>query len=141
MFSKQSSVPAPPELQLKDRFTLPSTWRIWRQKWNAFAAISGLSSQSDEYQSGMLISAMDADTLRVVNTLPYAAEEDRQKLEKILELLEAYCLKDETVMYERHTFYQRQQEDNEPVESFITDLLTLARTCDFTEGGKDFTEQ
>ena len=46
-----------------------------------------------------------------------------------------------TGMYERHTFYQRQQEDNEPVESFITDLRTLARTCDFTEGGKDFTEQ
>ena len=89
----------------------------------------------------MLISAMDADTLRVVNTLPYAAEEDRQKLEKILELLETYCLQDETVMYERHTFYQCQQEDNEPVESFITDLRTLARTCDFTEGGKDFTEQ
>ena len=95
MSLRQSFVPAPPELQLKDRFTLASTWRIWRQKWNAFAAISGLSSQSDEYQSGMLISAMDADTLRVVNTLPYAAEEDRQKLEKILELLEAYCLQDE----------------------------------------------
>ena len=59
----------------------------------------------------------------------------------MLELLEKYCLQDENVMFERHRFYERRQGEGETTEKFITDLRTLARTCNFVEDGKDFTDQ
>ena len=136
----QSFVPEPPRLELKDGLN-PSIWRVWFQRWNAFAAVSGLSMRSDEYQTGMLTSAVDDETLRIINMLPYASEEDRKKLSKTLELLEKYCLQDENVMFERHRFYERRQGEGETTEKFITDLRTLARTCNFVEDGKDFTDQ
>ena len=76
----QSFVPGPPRLELKDGLN-PSIWRILFQRLNVFAAVSGLSTHSDEYQTGMLTSAVDDETLRIINTLPYASEADRKKLE------------------------------------------------------------
>ena len=61
----QSFVPGPPRLELKDGLN-PSIWCIWFQRWNAFAAVSGLSTRSDEYQTGMLTSAVDDETLRII---------------------------------------------------------------------------
>ena len=83
----QSFVPGPPRLELKDRLN-PSLWRVWFQRWNAFAAVSGLSTRSDKYQTGMLTSAVNDETLRIINTLPYASEADIKKLSKTLELRE-----------------------------------------------------
>ena len=73
--------------------------------------------------------------------LPYDVPEDRGKLSKILELLKKYYLDNENVICERSKFYQRQQEEGEPVESFIPDLRSLAQTCEFSQDGNDFSEQ
>ena len=44
------------------------------------------------YQVGMLISAASDQTLIVINALPYATSSDRQKLSKVIQLLEEFCL-------------------------------------------------
>ena len=135
-----SFIPVPPRLEMKNGPN-PTTWHVWAQRWKAFAAVSRLDAQSDEYQCGMLTSAVDDETLRIIDALPYATESDRKKPDKIIDLLGKYCLQDENIMFERHQFYQRRQNEGETVEHFITDLRTLARTCDFTEDGKDFANQ
>ena len=131
----------PPLLDLTDRYTLPQKWRTWKQRWEAYSAISNLTAKPEEYQIGMLISCANDDTLTIVNALPYSNSGDRNKPSEVLKLLEEFCLAQENVMYERHTFYRRKQEEDESVESFITSIRTLARTCDFTENGVDFSEQ
>ena len=132
---------SPPLLDLTDRYTLPQKWRTWKQRWEAYSAISNLTAKPEEYQIGMLISCANDDTLTIVNALPYSNSGDRNKPSEVLKLLEEFCLAQENVMYERHTFYRRKQEEDESVESFITSIRTLARTCDFTENGVDFSEQ
>ena len=132
---------SPPLLDLTDRYALSQKWRTWKQRWEAYSAISDLTAKPDEYQIGMLISCASDETLTIVNALPYSNDGDRNKLSKVLKLLEEFCLAEENVMYERHTFYRRKQEEDESVESFITAIRTLARTCDFKENGVDFSEQ
>ena len=44
-------------------------------------------------------------------------------------------------MFERHRFYERRHREGETTEKFITDLRPLARTCNFVEDGKGFTDQ
>ena len=77
----------------------------------------------------------------VINALPHAVESDLKDLSKVLKLLEEFCFAGENIMSERYKFYQRQQEEGEPIETFITALRTMARTCAFTEDGKDFSAQ
>ena len=118
-----SFIPVPPRLEMKNGPN-PTTWRVWAQRWKAFAAVSRLDAQSDEYQCGMLSSAVDDETLRIIDALPYASESDRKKPDKIIDLLEKYCPQDENIMFERHRFYQRRQKEGETVEHSITDLRT-----------------
>ena len=42
----------------------------------------------------MLVSIADDETLKVNDSLPYAASGDRKKIDKIIELLEKHCLQD-----------------------------------------------
>ena len=37
-------IPQPPRLELGDFENLAGKWRAWRQRWNAFAAVSGLNA-------------------------------------------------------------------------------------------------
>ena len=89
----------------------------------------------------MLVSVADDETLKVIDSLPYAASGDRKKIDKIIELLEKHCLQDVNILFERHRFYRRVQKDGESIDKFVRELRMLARTCEFTEDGKDFTEQ
>ena len=140
-FGQTTYLPNPLTLDISDRFTLATSWRVWKQRWDAFAVVSDLASKSDSYKVSMLISCIGDEALTVINALPYAAESDRKDLSKVLKLLEEFCFAGENIMYERYKFYQRQQEEGEPIETFITALRTMARTCAFTEDGKDFLAQ
>ena len=135
-------VPQPPPLELADAENLSTTWRTWKRRWDAFAAVSELNAnQDDEYKTGMLVSVADDETLKVIDSLPYVASGDRKKIDKIIELLEKHCLQDVNILFERHRFYRRVQKDGESIDKFARELRMLARTCEFTEDGKDFTEQ
>ena len=61
--SMQSVSLKPPALDLSDHFSLAKTWRMLKQRWNAYAAVSGLLKMPEEYQVGMLISAASDQTL------------------------------------------------------------------------------
>ena len=116
-------------------------WRSWRQMWDAYATIVDLSSKEAAYQKSLFITCVGKDALPIVNSLPYAAESDRDDLTKILELLEAYCVGDEQVTFERYKFYQRVQGETESADEFIAALRTLVQTCNFVIDGKDFSRQ
>ena len=88
----------------------------------------------------MLISAASDQTLILINALSYATSSDRQKLSKVIQLLEEFGLAGENILFERHNFYKLKQGEDEPIENFITAVRTLAQTCDFTHDGKDFSD-
>ena len=73
-----SFIPVPPRLEMKNYGPNPTTWCVWAQRWKAFAAVSRLDAWSDEYQCGMLTSAVDDETLRIIDALPYLSEPDRK---------------------------------------------------------------
>ena len=47
------------------------------------------------------------------NGLPFEAEEDKTDMEKILDLMETYCIGELNVIYERYVFYNRNQATDE----------------------------
>ena len=109
--------------------------------WDAYATIVDLSSKPAAYQKSLFITCVGKDALPIVHSLPYAAESDRDDLTKILELLEAYCVGDEQVTFERYKFHQRVQGEAESADELIAALRTLVQTCNFVIDGKDFSRQ
>ena len=58
-------------------------------------------------------------------------EASSETFANVLEIFEKYCNPKKNVIYERYIFFTHNQERGESVESFVTDLLLTAKTCEF----------
>ena len=123
--------------------TVTAEWRSWRQVWDAYTVITGLDKKPDEFQASMFIASVGVDALTIVNALPYARQEDRKDLVKILDLMERHCacIGAESETYERFKFYSRSQGDGEPFQNFLTALRTLVQTCNFRKDSVDYSAE
>ena len=58
-------------------------------------------------------------------------DDDRQNIDKELELWQNYYIGKTNVIYERYRFNNRLQESDESIDAYTTALCTLAETCEF----------
>ena len=121
--------------------SLAAEWRSWRQLWDAYTIITGLDKKPNEFQASMFIASVGVDALTIVNALPYARQEDRKDLLKVLDLMERHCIGVESESYERFKFYSRSQGDGQPFENFLTAQRTLVRTCNFRKDSVDYSAE
>ena len=73
---------------------------------------------------------MGEDADDIFSTLPLTAEE-RKVYNTVISKFERHCIIKRNVIFERAKFNQRIQQENEPVDAFITDLHTLAQHCSY----------
>ena len=106
-------------------------WSTWKVKWNAFATRTKLSGEDADVQIATLVSALPDRAIEALDTLPYENQSDKKDVKKILELLEAEYLDDVNEIYEYCIIFTRQQEEGEPIATYITELRRLAGTCNF----------
>ena len=86
--------------------------------------MSDLNAKDAAVQVSALISCLGADGIQVMNTLPFKCDADRQKVDKILKLLDEHFIGQENVSYKRFKFYSWTQALDETVE-----ILTLICEC------------
>ena len=63
--------------------------------------------------------------------MDFASEDDRTKLDIVLNKFQELCLGETNETYERFVFNSRQKKENETVDQYVTALRTLAQTCNF----------
>ena len=71
------------------------------------------------------------DALEIHTLLPFSSDDERENMDKVLELWQNYCIGRTNVIYERYKFKNRSQEANESIDAYTTSLCTLAGTCEF----------
>ena len=74
-----------------------------------------------------------AEALEVYNTFTWDNVGDEMKVKPIMAKFEACCNPRKNVTWERHLFNNRRQLPGEPIDHFVTDLHTKAKTCEFGE--------
>lgn len=61
------------------------------------------------------------------------AELDREKVQEVLKKFESYFSPRTNVPFERHQFNSEYQNEGESVDSYVTELKCLAKSCEFAE--------
>ena len=61
------------------------------------------------------------------------SDEDAKKYSVVKAKFDEHFVKKRNVIYERAKFNSRKQEEGEPVDSFITDLYSLAEHCNYKD--------
>ena len=124
-----SNIPMPPKMEMAG--SLAENWRRWRQIWDSFEIISNLRNCDNTYRVATFITCIGTEALDVYNGLPFETEEDKKDMEKILDLMETYCIGELNVIYERYVFNNRNQATDETIDAYTSALRTMASTCQF----------
>lgn len=111
-------------------FTKPEEWPKWIRRFERFRIASGLELQPEENQVNTLIYTMGDEAEDIVTSLRMTEEEAGEYV-TVKQKLERHFVVRRNVIFERAKFNQRQQEQGETVDSFITSLHCLSEHCGY----------
>ena len=127
--SINSQVPLPPNFVTTG--DLASQWKKYKQIWDSFEIVTGLKEKSSAYWTATFITCIGSEALEIFNGLPFENEEDKNDIDKVLELFQNYCIGETNVIYKRYIFNNRVQESGESFDSFVSHLRLLSLSCNY----------
>ena len=125
----QSTIPLPSKLELKGNLAV--NWKCFKSLWLNYEIASRPQTQTSELRTATLLTCIGPDILEINDGLPFANDEEKTNVDKVIELLEAYFIGETNEIYEAYLFNQKVQEVGESFDSFLTTLRSLAKTCNF----------
>lgn len=83
---------------------LSENWRRFRQWFELYLAATGGASKTAKVQSSLFLHIAGEDAVEVYNTFTFA-EDNKHKLNKIMEKFDEYCHPKKNITYERYRFF------------------------------------
>jgi len=122
----ERSLPAPTPFNA-DASDLYSEWKHWVSAFEIYSIASGLSKKEDDVQRATLLHCLGPAVQRIFNTLPG----EHKSFEEVKTALDGYFAQKRKVVAERYKFRSRGQRADEPIDTYLTSLRELAKSCDF----------
>lgn len=120
----------PPE-SLKLTGNVDENWRTFKQQFHLYMAAMGLETKPDARKVALLLTIAGPQAIEVYNTFVFDDPGDEEKLATVLSRFDAHCSPKKNETYERYVFRSLTQRQNEPFDSFLTDLRLKAQSCNF----------
>jgi len=92
-------------------------------------------NESDATKIGIMLSHAGKEAREICKTIPWAANGDDQKFDKVIEGFQAYCKPQRNVSYKCHGFWTLQQLEEESVDTHLTRLKIKVDSCDYNKEG------
>ena len=114
---------SPPEALNFDGNTADN-WHRWKQRFEIFSLASGLSGKDTKIQAATFLHVAGMEALEIYNTFTWDSDEDKGEVDKITKKFDEYCNPRKNVTWERHKFNTRNQQVEESIDQYTTDLKT-----------------
>ena len=111
-------------------FRNPDGWPKWIRRFERFRQASGIATQSPESQVNTLVYSMGPKADDIFQSFGLSTE-NAKKYDVVKKKFDDHFVKRRNVIFEQAKFNSRKQEDGESVESFITDVYSLAEHCGY----------
>ena len=108
-------------------------WKLWKQEWKNCAKITQLDKYPEDVQTSLLLHCTGRNILRIYNAFEFTTGESDTNPHTVLEKLDDYFTGEINETMERFNFNKRNQAMDENVDSYVTCLRTLAKTCNFCD--------
>ena len=116
-----------------ERFSFkPEEWSKWIRRFERFRLASELNKTNEESQVNMLIYSMGDEADDILQSFGMSAD-DRKKYNAVKNKFEGHFIIKRNMIFERACFNMRVQTEGESVDTFITDLYTLAEFCNVSD--------
>jgi len=94
----------PPEPLNLEGHSISDNWRRWKQRFEVFSLASGLTDKNAKVQAATFLHVASLEALEVYNTFSWENEDDKNKVDKIVEKFNTYCTPRKNITWERHVF-------------------------------------
>ena len=119
----------PAEMDFSTSGNIAERWKSWKQTVQLYLDVA-MSEKTEKEKCKAFLYVIGKEGREIFNTFVFA-EEQKDKLEPLLEKFESYCIPKKNVTMERHKFNTRTQGSTELIDQFVTDLKNIARDCEF----------
>ena len=117
------SIPGPDKLTFEGKPEV--NFKKFKRAWKTFETGSRIKDQEPVVRASCLQAYLKEDVQEILEGLPFDQDEDRKKADKILEVLEKYCVGEVNETYERYAFFTRNQKSGERLDAYIGALRVL----------------
>ncbi|CAI5660683.1 unnamed protein product [Oreochromis niloticus] len=120
---------APPTLLL-DSSNLSRTWKTWRDEFMLYVELT-MDSDGEQKKVSLFSYLVGESGRELLDTLMGDTARDQWTVKDIIEKFDNHCnpVVNETV--ERYRFFTRNQGASETIDSYVTELKLLTKTCNF----------
>ena len=109
---------------------LAANWKSFSQSFDIYLKATDLVSKDDNRKIAILLNVIGQEGVKIYNTFNIP---DPRTLDAVLAKFKEYADPKKNVLHSRYVFTKRVQKEGEPFDSFLTDLKTLVKNCEFTD--------
>eukprot|EP00112_Aurelia_sp_Birch-Aquarium-sp1_P007229 Seg1787.6 transcript_id=Seg1787.6/GoldUCD/mRNA.D3Y31 product="hypothetical protein" protein_id=Seg1787.6/GoldUCD/D3Y31 len=110
------------------------SWKMWKQSWENYCVVIRVNTQPNVFQKSLLISVMGMEALQIYNV---SEPQEIDTVTDIIQKLDSNILGQTNEIFERFKFNSRSQKPDESIDSYVTCLKSLAKTCNFCDCLRD----
>ena len=126
--AKVLDLPAIPPFSVTETSSLAQRWDKWTKSLDYYIRASGISHQKQK--RAIVLHLAGTEVQEIFEILPETGDDYKSVLEKLTE----YFSQCKNIAFKRHVFRQAAQSAAETMDSYVTHLRTLAKTCQFGTG-------
>lgn len=120
----------PPQTLCLDSCNVSKAWKTWREEFELYVDLA--MAEADDKQKVKLFSYLVGESGRELqDTLMGDTAKDTWKIEDIIKKFDDHCNPSVNETVERYCFFTRYQGASENIDSYVTELRLLAKTCNF----------
>lgn len=132
MATALSTAKPPDPLNLRDRDHWGDNWKQFERDWKYFEKATKISKETSDIRVAALLNVIGHDGQDMFETFDWGAEpENKDKIEEVLKQFRSRCVPEKNETFERYSFFKRNQEAGESMNTYITAVMKLANTCNF----------
>ena len=106
-------------------------WQEFEEKLQWYIDGPECGEKSDVVKIGIMLTHAGKHAREIYKTLQWAEDGDKKKFDKVQKAFRDYCQPRKNVLYERHKFWNLQQDEGKTVDAYITRLRLQADYCDY----------
>ncbi|GFU74978.1 transposon Tf2-9 polyprotein [Trichonephila clavipes] len=105
-------------------------WRKWRQELENYLLATEKGDRTDKITIAILLNLLGSGGLEIYNNLKL---ELKVNFSEVLQKFKEYNSPRQNIVYERYKFFSCVQLVSQAIKTYVTQLKTLAFTCEFSE--------
>lgn len=108
-------------------------WRRWIQRFELYLVAKEKTEKPAATKIAMLLSAVGPEALERYNHFEWSEDEDKGKFDVVKAKFENELAGKKRIVFSRYQFWEYSKTASQTFDEFLTQLRTLALSCEFTE--------